>query len=771
MDMQADASQGRRRVRDAVVAVALGLGAASAFADAPTPATNAETRIAGLWRTTLAEADYKTIVLSYDVLAALNVEGEAAGREACIAQQAALARSLEINPVSLALHKAAADCAEARGDAQASEHHLQEFSSLARHAMAVQLSTSNATQVRVMAEADVLAFIEASGHETLYAYYDIFTPGRRLPLMFATWDADEKRERIFDFDYLEAQMALRRREPHARFAYFRRLFGKSILDEFGKTPGSIAAEAVALRGALTATTPTARMERVESLAREGAFGATMTYVLACAGQRYEACAPKAVDLLLPWAEARTSAALIALAQFQSEGIGVDRDLKAARELLDLADARLGNAQGSVAFAATQIAVRGARKPSAFALKRLSAAAKSGSLQATVLQLADQIAISPQRPLSKKQRAELERAAAAAQVPAQSLLGVILIDEGDHVTGRAWLTAAANAGNVAAQDSLASQFERSIEGGPPRDIEQARKWRFEAAHGGSVKSMTWLAQYYASLDRTPANRFETLGWWRSAAVASDVDAAVRLAEMLAEGGEGIERNADSARTIYSEILSNSDRADARRALALLLLDGAPGVEKDVVEARRLLRIDADKGDPRAQAVLGARMLKGSFGQTEADGAEWLDKVNDAKDAGALLEAGGILYYGHTIDRDRAAGLRAWERAHAMGIRMAGNNLAWVLCTSDVTPPLDPPKGLAIIEAMFADGKPVAPSFVDTRAACEAANGRFVDAIASQENARTQVVPLMAPESRTLKRMQARAELYRQHKVYVESGLDD
>lgn len=720
--------------------------------------------MAELWRKTLVEADYPQVMATYGLLNELKDDEDELSAERCESRAEDLLKALKTNPVSLAVLATAAECAVLREDEATAERHLQTFGLLVRHALESEQASEVATPIVVMAEMDVVAFIKASGHEVLYSYYDMYSSTRKLPLMVALWDADAQIERLYAFDYLDAQMQLRHVEKGSEFPWFRRAFAKSIIDVYGEVPGSTAGEALALRKALSKPELADRLSEAEALARQGNYGATMALVYGCLRTRHAGCAERSIDVLLPLAEERVSGALIALALFHAQGFGTRRDDKAAGALLDLADQRLGAGNGSVLFAGVQIPSTESTPLNTFTHKRLLSAAKAGNDYAQGLLAAVEWLRRDGKALKKDVRAGLERAARRNIPAAQSLLGELLIGEGKAEEGMRWLESAARFDHLAAQIALAKRYAEGTD--VAKDVEKARRWKMAAAQGGDIDSVLWLVQHYAAQKSTPATRLQLEGWLQSAAYVGNVDAAIALARLNATGAPGLMGKPDQALRIYRELLEKHDRADLRRELATLLLWGADGVEKNPAEARRLLLDDANKGDVESQAALGTFMLGGMFGEVEQEGVDWLNKASASDDGEAFLSLGNAHYYGKGLALDRKAGIRFWERAVEKGLPMASNNLAWALCTVDDESLIDAQRGLAVITLLESKGEAQDLASLDTLAACHAATGDFAKAIELQARVVADAEDLVGADDNSLVGMKNRLKLYESHERFTE-----
>jgi len=102
---------------------------------------------------------------------------------------------------------------------------------------------------------------------------------------------------------------------------------------------------------------------------------------------------------------------------------------------------------------------------------------------------------------------------------------------------------------------------------------------------------------------PKDTAEAARWYRKAAEAGDVDAALALGRILRDGGDGVAPDAGEAAR-WLKVAAGAGRAEAEYALGELYLDGK-GVPVDTAEAVRLFRLAA-AGD-RGEAIAQLRLL--------------------------------------------------------------------------------------------------------------------------------------------------------------------
>src|SRR5262249_50935984 len=123
---------------------------------------------------------------------------------------------------------------------------------------------------------------------------------------------------------------------------------KSFLEALGKHEGTAAWAQVQLMKALAQTDPKARRSALEDASRDN-FGAAIAYAFVCIMPAASDCAGEAVDVVLPWAEKSSALALLMLAVAYEHGRGVKRSESNARALVERAERRLGEDEGTLLF--------------------------------------------------------------------------------------------------------------------------------------------------------------------------------------------------------------------------------------------------------------------------------------------------------------------------------------------------------------------------------------------------------------------------------------
>jgi len=720
--------------------------------------------VAARWHDLFEKTDSVSLNGTFAVLGKIDSGNGHVDTAACEQNAQAIEQALAVNTVGLALWYSAYQCALALQQPELAEQRLAVFGALSRYAVTSRhLGAVIDKPIHVLSELDVWAFAHASGQQILYAYYDAPGIGRELPLTVALWDAEKKRERILRFDYLDARARLWKDRYLAELPAFRFGVAKGFISTFAKNEGSIAAAAQELQNVAAGNDPAKRIAALENQGRDGNFAAVIGHAFLCLVPPDSHCAENSVDLLLPWAEKSYAMALVMLAVAYDQGRGVRRNDDNAQKLLKKADERLGEGYGSILFdSLVGLADPQHKRIHPLVRKTLEDLAARGVARAEWT-LATFDMEQDKGNLSATRLAQLRHAATAELSDAQQNLGLYLVQHGQHEEGLRWIQKAAAADERKAQIYLAKAYESGD--GVEKDAARARAWYAEAGLSGDLDAMLWMARYYA--DQPPSKKSRTMqeGWLESAMYKDDVQASLALARLYEQDeAHDDSGNVKWAAEIYRRLDRAHDNADARRRLAALLVF-SDKIEHDPETAHRLLQRDADRGDKKSQAMLGAMQARGVWGDDQKQsGIELLKKLGDGGDVEALIELGAALFYGH--EPRRREGLEVWQRAADKDNPTAINNVAWALCTSADPELLDGKRGLELARKIGAsDDAPF--GFRDTLAACYARSGDYAQAELVEKAALTRVEAQPAPSERTLDRAKARIALYHEHKPYVEA----
>ncbi len=707
--------------------------------------------IAGDWSRLLADGEPDAVYGTYALIGKVHGADGLVDADLCREQADAIAAALKVNPVGLGLWQMAQDCARAAGDEALAQQRLTRFEALLRHTFAG-YRLGEDRPMRVLSEHDVDAVIAASGQTVLYQFYEPYDGGRELSYTVGLWDEKTQRENVLSFDFLDAAVALRHRLPEAEFPSFRsRLVEALVAESVESSPDSALAQVVILK---TGNGPELIAE-LERQARAGNFMAAVIQAMACAEYKALDCNDAAVDALLPFAEKRYSLAMVALAFVYARNSDKSADLKAARALIEQADARLGDAQGSIAFAGLCLVLGKRADVAGLVEKNLEKATGAGNVMAglslSVMQTVSKRALPMDRYLGYVQ------AAADADIPAaQYWLGLIRLVEGRPEQAQVLMRKAAAGGNAQSQLWL-GKAQYFGQHGVERDEAKGLEWLRQAAHGGQGDAGALVGSYYLERSDEVANLQRAHEWLRGAVLAGSEYGALQLARLYARNVDGV-GTTEQAVEMYQAVIDDHDNPTARRELARLLTSGN-GVEKDEKRAEALLRVHADKGIADTQFALSRLLLSQDGAERKAEGVAWLRKAADQGHTGSRSVLAAVLWYGNGAAVDRDAARQLWLQLIAAGDSpQSSNDYAWALCTPRDAALLDARTGLAAITPLT--GSADAPfGFVDTLAACQAAAGDFTAAVATQERALALIEKRADVPSATLDGARARLALYR------------
>ena len=179
----------------------------------------------------------------------------------------------------------------------------------------------------------------------------------------------------------------------------------------------------------------------------------------------------------------------------------------------------------------------------------------------------------------------------------------------------------------------------------------------AADKGHALAQWKLGRMYAEGDGVPRNELRAFQYFSRIANSHAEDspdlpqsrfvanAFVQLGHYYLEGipETAVKADPDRAREMYAYAASYFGDPDAQYSLAKLFLDGTgPGGVKDARQALRWLSLAANKGQPRAQALLGHLIFKGenaprqvarglmwlTLARENASGEKWIVDMHDA-----------------------------------------------------------------------------------------------------------------------------------------------
>lgn len=722
---------------------------------------------ARVWTRFLAEADLGPAYGHYDAIDAVGYTHIAVDADGCRDHAAELRAAVAAVPVSIALHRAAMMCAEAVGDAAMADREAMALAALSKHALAALGDSAWSRPVAVLSPRDVYALIMLLGYEFSYEYYKGADPVRYLPLVVAAWDAEAKVERHIAFDFIDTAAAIDRDDEYSGYPFQRHLLANAFVSAQQKGGETVGADMTAVMAALSTDDISERISKLREGAGHGGMSSLTNWMVVCGSQKIPGCGDGLIDALLPLAEREQALPMALLALAYAEGLGIDRDMKAAEIMLDAADRRWHQRGASATYAALDALMHGG-KYSSFALGRLRKAADAGHSTAAALWVAERMSGDTKRMLDADDIAVLER-------PSNNGTGIGYAMLAEYYAKRGMTSAAEAARDKAAEHGHAgSQRERAIaiirNGGGKAPSASWLPTMIAAAQGGDAYAMRFLAN-----EAVNAQEWKRAASWLLAAVdAADIDAIYDLGRLYERDHSELPGGLDDAIEIYEALTANEGEAgaEARRRLALLASSGR-GMKRNPKRSLAWLQPDAERGDVKSQALLGSLLVKGADGVAGiASGERWLTKAiasgsSEARNDYALWLHNRADSTPETRKRAvallREAGPGAGPDAGAS--LTIQNNLAWILCVSAHGDTRNPGAGLEVAKRMAP--AELSPGEIDTVAACYAATGDFINAAKLQQRAIDGLPRDKDDKPQGGQGMFDRLELYRAGKAYIET----
>lgn len=761
-----------------LLAIASALCFAVAAADAAEPATSKEKAATGaaspeevaadpgrVWARFLAVAELNATYERFDALDKVGYDHAAVDADACREQAVELRDAAIAVPVSIALHRAAMLCADALGDADMAEREAAALASLAKHALTGNGDSAWRRPIPVLSPRDVYALIALLGYEYRYDYYRGVDPKRYLPLVVAVWDAEKQAERHLAFDFIDVANAIDREGDYIGYPYNRNLLAEAFIESQSSGGETIGIDMRAVQAGFEVDDLSARVAKLREGAARGGIASLSSWLTICVSEKFDGCADGLIDALLPLAEKKHGLPMALLAMAYAEGVGVQKDPKAADALLDAADRRWYRHGASAMYAALESTMLGGRF-SDFGMRRLRGSLAAGNIDAEMLLVAQEIVVG-KRALTAREIAVLQRESSNGVGLGYGILA-------EYYQNRSMTALAESARIKAAERGHAiSQRERALHdvhaGGSRATLRTWWPSMTAAAQGGDAYAMRFLAN-----EAVKAREFKRAANWLMAAVsAGDIDAIYAIGRLYESEHPDVPGSLDGAIEIYESLaaMEGGTGAEARRRLAQLAMEGR-GMKRNPKRALAWLQADADGGDARSQGLLGTMLVDGADGASGvAVGERWLGK---AVAAGSTDTRNDYALWLHnradsTPDsRRRAIALLREARPEPDDVLSIQNNLAWLLCVSAHDDTRDPAAGLVIAKQME-DGK-LDPAELDTVAACHAATGDHAHAARLQQRVIDGLPRDAAGKPQGSQGIFDRLELYRAGKVYIETVVE-
>lgn len=721
--------------------------------------------LATLWKRT-DQLDVKQWLQGYRLIGSLH-DGAAASSSACREHATALDAALRSNPASMGLWITAADCASALGDAAKTAQADTQLLNLFHQGLDSRSVGDDDATIRVGMPVDAFMLVGRTGDELEYAWYDVYARTQFVPLRMVLWDPQKRHERWLSFDFSETAAHIG--DPQsAQYPAVRMRLGRDLLKLTAQAPGSVAAGAVQVLAARESSKDLpAMVAAFLPLAQQGHYEAAYALGELCLAGRQPDCAKQAIDALLPWAEKHAAQPLLFLASAYAHGDGVKPDHRAALLLLDAAEKRLGGARGLLWYARELMHANQPGSIDAEVLARIHQQADTGNLRAQLYLAGRAIAAHPGQPASPSEHDVLERAAARGYTMAMRLQADNQWVQKRPAEAYAWGMKAAVAGDARAEFAVANDLRQGL--GVARDPVQAMVWYNRAAEQGDHSAIEYLGSWHQYVDTAPDHLKVAQRWLQSGVLLNDPSSAVRLAALyiLASPGAGLDHDAARGMQWLRELAAQPGNREARRELAWMEIQGRHA-KRDLGAATKLLEGDAAAGDTNAQRALGELLLRADNpARQAARGLALLQTAIAKNDFTAMTTLGEAYQSGVAGKRDLAKAVDLWRKAIEGGDERAGNDLAWLLCTSPDDAMRNVGAGMAYAHRLEAR-QGLDPATRDTVAACYAAQGHFDRAVAIEQRALDDLLA-QEPGDTAVAVFRGRVAQYRRHVAYVDHPL--
>lgn len=300
--------------------------------------------------------------------------------------------------------------------------------------------------------------------------------------------------------------------------------------------------------------------------------------------------------------------------------------------------------------------------------------------------------------------------------------------------------------------------------------ELRAW----ANDGDADSQFELGLRLLTGEGVPKNEAEGVKWMEKAAAQKHLRAQFVMGSLY-EDGVGVGRDPAKAFEWYRKSAQNGF-ATAQHAVAMAY-DLGLGVEKDPVKGTEWLQKAADQNHAPSQTALAAKYERGvGTDQNPAKAALLYLRAAQQDYVPAMSRLASLYYTGNGVPLDfRRAG--AWyQRAARSEDPWAANNLAWFLSTCPDESLHNGEQAVQLasraLRIMDEEGAEQRYEMIDTKAACLARNGEFLEAVIWQKKALA-LLPedkeLPEEERKSLEtEFKTRLDLYQKQTPYTEAS---
>ncbi len=713
------------------------------------------------WKKLYAEFDYEKLMELYDPVFEVEVFDADVDKANCEKNYDALLQGVKRVPVSISLNYWTYRCAGAIGKTQDEEFYLQNFSLLAKHAFDQASDFRLAKPIRVMHSSDIFALVHASGNVLADQYLSFEKFGRYLPWVVVLHDKETKRQRTYEFDFVD--LIARLSSPKiVHFRVFRVELMRNLIKRYNKQDWQVGVDAQAALDFGSLKDSGKQMELLKPLVLKEYKHASDLLLSICLSKKDKACGEFMIDAMLDALERKDTAAMVRMSALYAAGVGVKQDADAAIGLLKSAEQLSGDKGISLRhFAALHDEKNTVLALPAKLQQYLEAEAFNKNKPMLVSPFISMMSYGSDMTKTLQRYGErMGPSAEAGNIDIYNMYSVHFLLKDDKPAQMKWLEAAAKAGHARAQLNWAEHLLEQ----DPDDLAKAEPWMLEAAQNGEFEAIQWLVDYYYDREKWK----DAAGWAESGLNFSDLRSGLQLAYIYALEPEGTDFTEADAVQILEAMVNEHDSAKARNLWVRILLKGKT-YKHDPVKAKAMLLQDAEKNDVEAMILLGSSLLSGNIPpKDEKAGMAWLEKAAalDSKPAKSLIAY--HLYKQNAGVEQLMRAKKLWTEAVDADSPADVNNFAWTLCTSNLPAYRDGKAGLKHMQTL--DLKTISLAQRDTYAACLAASGDFKEAVIQQQQVVDAVLAKFGKDDKSLPRMRLRLDMYQKSQTYTETPAD-
>lgn len=713
------------------------------------------------WKKLSAEFNYEKLMDLYDPVFEVEAFEEDVDKAACEKNYDSLLQGVKKVPVSISLNYWTYRCAGALGKTQYEEFYLQNFSLLAKHAFDQASDLRLAKPIRVMHSSDIFSLVDASGNILADQYLSFEKFGRYLPWVVVLLDKETKRQRTYEFDFVDLIARLSSPEI-GNFRVFRVELMRSLIKRYSKQDWQVGVDAQAALDFSSLDDSVKQMELLKPLVLKEYKHASDLMLSICLGKKDKACGEFMIDAMLDALERKDTAAMVRMAALYAAGVGVRQDADAAIGLLKSAEQLSGDKGISLRHFASLHDEKNIVLALPVKLQQyLEAEAFNKNKPMFVSPFISMMSHGSDMAKTLQRYGErIGPSAEAGNIDVYNMYSVHFLLKGNKPARIKWLEASAKAGNARAQFNWAEHLLEQ----DPDDQASAEPWMLEAAQNGEFEAIQWLVDYYYDREKWK----DAAGWAESGLNFSDLRSGLQLAYIYALEPEGTGFTEADAVQILEAMVNEHDSIKARNLWARILLQGET-YKHDPVKAKALLLKGAEKNDVEAMILLGSSLLRGDIPpKDEKAGLVWLEKAAalDSKPAKSM-----IAYYLYKQNASVDALMRAkklWSESVDADFPADVNNFAWTLCTSNIPGYRDGKTGLKHMQSL--DLKTITLAQRDTYAACLAESGDFKEAVIQQQQVVDAVLAKFGKDDKSLPGMRQRLSMYQKSQTYTETPAD-